>query len=191
MNRKFERGIFMYSHIEEKMKKTLVVLDAQLAEIRAGRANPKVLDKILVNYYGAPTPINQVANIMVPEARMITIQPWDASLLKEIEKEIQKSDLGINPTNDGKLIRLVFPELTEERRKELVKDIKKIAEESKVAIRSIRRDGIEEFKAKQKNSEITEDDLRDAEEKIQKLTDKYVSEIDAACANKEKEIMSV
>ncbi len=181
----------MYSHIEEKMKKTLVVLDAQLAEIRAGRANPKVLDKILVNYYGAPTPINQVANIMVPEARMITIQPWDASLLKEIEKEIQKSDLGINPTNDGKLIRLVFPELTEERRKELVKDIKKIAEESKVAIRSIRRDGIEEFKAKQKNSEITEDDLRDAEEKIQKLTDKYVSEIDAACANKEKEIMSV
>ena len=181
----------MYSHIEEKMKKTLVVLDAQLAEIRAGRANPKVLDKILVNYYGAPTPINQVANIMVPEARMITIQPWDASLLKEIEKEIQKSDLGINPTNDGKLIRLVFPELTEERRKELVKDIKKIAEESKVAIRSIRRDGIEEFKAKQKNSEITEDDLRDAEEKIQKLTDKYVSEIDAECANKEKEIMSV
>ncbi len=181
----------MYSHIEEKMKKTLSVLDNQLGEIRAGRANPKVLDRILVSYYGVPTPINQMANIMVPEARMITIQPWDASILKEIEKEIQKSDLGINPTNDGKMIRLVFPELTEERRKALVKDIKKIGEDSKVAIRSIRRDGIEEFKAKQKASEITEDDLRDAEEKIQKLTDKYVAEIDAVCANKEKEIMSV
>ena len=181
----------MYSHIEEKMKKTLNVLDSQLGEIRAGRANPKVLDKILVSYYGVPTPINQMANIMVPEARMITIQPWDASILKDIEKEIQKSDLGINPTNDGKMIRLVFPELTEERRKALAKDIKKIGEDTKVAIRSIRRDGIEEFKAKQKASEITEDDLRNAEEKIQKLTDKYVAEIDAACANKEKEIMSV
>ena len=181
----------MYSHIEEKMKKTLNVLDSQLGEIRAGRANPKVLDKILVSYYGVPTPINQMANIMVPEARMITIQPWDASILKDIEKEIQKSDLGINPTNDGKMIRLVFPELTEERRKALVKDIKKIGEDTKVAIRSIRRDGIEEFKAKQKASEITEDDLRNAEEKIQKLTDKYVAEIDAACTNKEKEIMSV
>ena len=181
----------MYSHIEEKMKKTLGVLENQLSEIRAGRANPKVLDRIQVSYYGAMSPINQVANIMVPEARMITIQPWDASLLKEIEKEIQKSDLGINPTNDGKVIRLVFPELTEERRKELVKDIKKIAEDTKVAIRSIRRDGIEEFKTKQKNSEITEDDLKSAEDKIQKLTDKYVAEIDSACANKEKEIMSV
>ena len=181
----------MYSHIEEKMKKTLNVLDNQLGEIRAGRANPKVLDKILVSYYGVPTPINQMANIMVPEARMITIQPWDASILKDIEKEIQKSDLGINPTNDGKMIRLVFPELTEERRKALAKDIKKIGEDTKVAIRSIRRDGIEEFKAKQKASEITEDDLRNAEEKIQKLTDKYVAEIDTACANKEKEIMSV
>ena len=181
----------MYSHIEEKMKKTLSVLDNQLGEIRAGRANPKVLDRILVSYYGVPTPINQMANIMVPEARMITIQPWDASILKDIEKEIQKSDLGINPTNDGKMIRLVFPELTEERRKALVKDIKKIGEDSKVAIRSIRRDGIEEFKAKQKASEITEDDLRNAEEKIQKLTDKYVAEIDAACADKEKEVMSI
>ena len=181
----------MYSHIEEKMKKTLNVLDNQLGEIRAGRANPKVLDRILVSYYGVPTPINQMANIMVPEARMITIQPWDASILKDIEKEIQKSDLGINPTNDGKMIRLVFPELTEERRKALVKDIKKIGEDSKVAIRSIRRDGIEEFKAKQKASEITEDDLRNAEEKIQKLTDKYVAEIDAACAEKEKEVMSI
>ncbi len=181
----------MFSHIEEKMKKTLSVLDNSLAEIRAGRANPKVLDKIQVSYYGTMTPINQVANIMVPEARMITIQPWDASLLKEIEKEIQKSDLGINPNSDGKVIRLVFPELTEERRKELVKEIKKIGEESKVAIRSIRRDGIEEFKAKQKNSEITEDDLKNAEDKIQKLTDKYIAEIDTSCANKEKEVMSV
>ncbi len=181
----------MFSHIEEKMKKTLSVLDNSLAEIRAGRANPKVLDKIQVSYYGTMTPINQVANIMVPEARMITIQPWDASLLKEIEKEIQKSDLGINPNSDGKVIRLVFPELTEERRKELVKEIKKIGEESKVAVRSIRRDGIEEFKAKQKNSEITEDDLKNAEDKIQKLTDKYIAEIDTSCANKEKEVMSV
>lgn len=181
----------MYSHIEEKMKKTLTSLDNQLAEIRAGRANPKILDRIMVSYYGVPTPINQVANIMVPEARMITIQPWDASLLKEIEKEIQKADIGINPTNDGKCIRLVFPELTEERRKSLVKDIKKISEDNKIAIRSIRRDGIEEFKTKQKNSEITEDDLRDAEDKIQKLTDKYVDKIDEACAAKEKEIMTV
>ena len=176
---------------EEKMESTISALDNKFSNVRAGRANPKVLDKILVSYYGVPTPINQMANIMVPEARMITIQPWDASILKDIEKEIQKSDLGINPTNDGKMIRLVFPELTEERRKALAKDIKRIGEDTKVAIRSIRRDGIEEFKAKQKASEITEDDLRNAEEKIQKLTDKYVAEIDVACANKEKEIMSV
>ncbi len=181
----------MYSHIEEKMKKAIEALENKLGEIRAGRANPKILDRIQVSYYGVPTPINQVANIMVPEARMITIQPWDASLLKEIEKEIQKSDLGLNPTNDGKLIRLVFPELTEERRKELVKEIKKLAEDNKVAIRGIRRDGIEEFKTKQKNSEITEDDLRNAEEQIQKLTDKYVALADSTCTEKEKEIMSV
>ena len=181
----------MYSHIEEKMKKAIEALENKLGEIRAGRANPKVLDRIQVSYYGVPTPINQVANIMVPEARMITIQPWDASLLKEIEKEIQKSDLGLNPTNDGKLIRLVFPELTEERRKELVKEIKKLAEDNKVAIRGIRRDGIEEFKSKQKNSEITEDDLRNAEEQIQKLTDKYVALADGVCSEKEKEVMSV
>ena len=129
----------MYSHIEEKMKKSLAVLEDQLGNVRAGRANPKILDRIMVDYYGAPTPINQLANIMVPEARMITIQPWDASVLKEIEKEIQKSDIGINPNNDGKMIRLVFPDLTEERRKELVKDIKKMVEDAKVAIRSIRR----------------------------------------------------
>ena len=181
----------MYSHIEEKMKKGLSVLNEQLASIRAGRANPKILDKIQVEYYGTPTTINQVANIMVPEARMITIQPWDASLLKEIEKEIQKSDIGINPNNDGKMIRLVFPELTEERRKELAKEIKKLSEDSKVAIRNIRRDGIDEFKTKQKNNEITEDDLKVAEEQIQKLTDKYTGLIDGAAADKEKEIMSI
>ena len=181
----------MYSHIEEKMKKSLSVLDEQLGNVRAGRANPKILDKILVEYYGTPTPINQVANIMVPEARMITIQPWDSSLLKEIEKEIQKSDIGINPNNDGKLIRLVFPELTEERRKELVKEVKKLAEDAKVVIRNIRRDGIDEFKTKQKNNEITEDDLRNAEEQIQKLTDKYIGLIDNAASDKEKEVMSV
>lgn len=181
----------MYSHIEEKMKKSINVLNEELGSIRAGRANPKILDKLTVEYYGTPTPINQVANIMVPEARMITIQPWDASLLKEIEKEIQKSDIGINPNNDGKLIRLVFPDLTEERRKELVKEIKKISEDAKVVIRNIRRDGIDEFKTKQKNNEITEDDLRSAEDQIQKLTDKYVGIIENVCADKEKEIMSV
>ena len=181
----------MYSHIEEKMKKSINVLNEQLAGVRAGRANPKILDKIQVEYYGTPTPINQVANIMVPEARMITIQPWDASILKEIEKEIQKADIGINPNNDGKMIRLVFPELTEERRKELVKEIKKMSEDSKIVIRNIRRDGIDEFKTKQKNNEITEDDLRNAEEQIQKITDKYIALIDSACTDKEKEIMSV
>ena len=181
----------MYSHIEEKMKKSLSVLNEELAGIRAGRANPKILDKITVEYYGTPTPINQVANIMVPEARMITIQPWDSSLLKEIEKEIQKSDIGINPNNDGKMIRLVFPELTEDRRKDLVKEIKKISEDAKVVIRNIRRDGIDEFKTKQKNNEITEDDLRGAEEQIQKLTDKYIALIDTATTDKEKEIMAV
>ena len=181
----------MFSSIEEKMKKTIGVLEDELGNVRAGRANPKILDKILVSYYGVPTPINQMASVTVPEARIIAIQPWDASVLKEIEKELQKSDIGINPNNDGKVIRLVFPELTEERRKELVKEIKKMAEDSKVAIRSIRRDGIDDFKTKQKNNEITEDDLRDAEEKIQKLTDKYVDEIDKRCVDKEKEIMSV
>lgn len=181
----------MYSHIEEKMKKTLSVFTDELSKVRAGRVNPKILDKIVVNYYGAPTPINQLANIMVPEARMIVIQPWDGNILKEIEKEIQKSDLGINPTNDGKVIRLTFPELTEEKRKELTKEVKKMSEDSKIAIRSIRRDGIEEFKSKEKASEITEDDLETAEEQIQKLTDKYTGLIDSAYENKEKEIMSV
>ena len=181
----------MYEEIEERMKKAVSVLEEQLSSVRAGRANPKILDKVLVEYYGVPTPINQVANIMVPEARMIAIQPWDASILKEVEKAIQIADLGINPNNDGKVIRLIFPELTEERRKELVKDVKKMSEDSKIAIRNIRRDGIEDFKDKQKASEITEDDLHKAEEDIQKLTDKYIGKIEEAVENKEKEIMSI
>ena len=176
---------------EEKMDKTISVFEENLSEIRAGRANPALLNKITVSYYGVPTPINQVAGISVPEARMILIQPWDTSLLKEIEKEILKSDIGINPNNDGKVIRLNFPELNEERRKELVKDIRKLAEEAKVAIRSIRRDAMDEAKEMQKKSEITEDDLKNEENEIQKLTDKKVEEIDNMLANKEKEIMSI
>ena len=181
----------MDEDIEERMKKALNVFEEQLAGVRAGRANPKILDKVMVEYYGVPTPINQVANIMVPEARMIAIQPWDASILKEVEKAILEANIGINPNNDGKVIRLIFPELTEERRKELVKDIKKMSEDSKIALRNIRRDGIDDFKAKEKASEITEDDLRNAEEGIQKLTDKYVGLIDNAVDAKEKEIMSI
>ncbi len=177
--------------LEERMEKTLNALKENLAEIRAGRANPAILNKIKIDYYGVPTPINQVAGISVPEARMIVIQPWDASILKEIEKEIQKSDIGINPNNDGKLLRLVFPELNEERRKEIVKDIRKMAEESKVAIRSIRRDGIDEAKDMEKENLISEDERRKAEEDIQKLTDKKIAEIDELVAAKEKEIMSI
>ena len=180
-----------YKNLEEKMGKTISVLEENLAEIRAGRANPAILNKIKVDYYGVPTPINQVAGISVPEARLIVIQPWDASILKEIEKEILKADIGINPNNDGKVIRLSFPELTEERRKELVKDIKKIAEDAKVSIRSIRREGIDEYKAMQKESMIKEDDLKRAEDDIQELTDKKIAEIDKILDNKEKEIMSV
>ena len=179
------------NHIEEKMNKTISVLQENFSEVRAGRANPAILNKIRVDYYGTPTPINQVAGISVPEARLIVIQPWDLGILKEIEKEILKSDIGINPNNDGKVIRLSFPELNEERRKEIVKSIKKMAEESKIAVRSIRRDGIEEFKKKQKDSEITEDELRMAEEEIQKITDKKIAEIDTLLDNKEKEVMSV
>ena len=178
-------------NLEERMNKTLSVLEENFSEVRAGRANPAILNKISVDYYGVPTPINQVAGISVPEARLIVIQPWDASVLKDIEKAILASDIGLNPNNDGKVIRLAFPELTEERRKDLVKDIKKIAEESKVAIRAIRRDGIDEAKAKQKNSEITEDELKVAETEIQKITDKSIEEIDKILANKENEIMSV
>ena len=171
--------------------KTISVFEENLAEIRAGRANPAILNKIMIDYYGTPTPINQVAGISVPEARLIVIQPWDASILKEIEKEILKSDIGINPNNDGKVIRLAFPELNEERRKEIVKDIRKMAEDAKVAIRSIRRDAIDEAKTMQKNSEISEDELKTAEDQIQKLTDKYVAEIDSILDKKEKEVMSI
>lgn len=180
-----------YDEIIERMEKTLNVFEKNLSEIRAGRANPAILNKIKIDYYGVPTPISQVAGISVPEARLIVIQPWDLSVLKEIEKEILKSDIGINPNNDGKVIRLNFPELNEERRKEIVKNIKKIAEEAKVAVRSIRRDGIEEFRKRQKDSEITEDDLKIAEEEIQKITDKNIEEIDKILENKEKEVMSV
>ena len=176
---------------EEKMNKTISVFEENLSEIRAGRANPAILNKITVDYYGVPTPINQVAGISVPEARMILIQPWDMNLLKEIEKEILKSDIGINPNNDGKVIRLNFPELNEERRKEIVKDIRKLAEEAKVAIRSIRRDAMDEAKEMQKKSEITEDDLKNEENEIQKLTDKKVEEIDNMLASKEREVMSI
>ena len=180
-----------YKFIEEKMDKTISVFSENLSEVRAGRANPAILNKVKIDYYGTPTPINQVAGVSVPEARLIVIQPWDASVLKEIEKAILASDIGINPNNDGKVIRLAFPELNEERRKELVKEIRKTAEEARVAVRSIRRDGIDEFKKKQKESEITEDDLHTAEEQIQKITDKKIEEIDSILANKEKEIMSI
>ncbi len=180
-----------FKHIEEKMNKTISVLQENFAEVRAGRANPAILNKIKVDYYGTPTPINQVAGISVPEARLIVIQPWDASLLKEIEKEILKAEIGINPNNDGKVIRLAFPELNEQRRKEIVKDIKKMAEESKVSIRSVRREGIDEAKKMQKDSEITEDELKSAEEQIQKITDTKIAEIDKVLAEKEKEVMSV
>ena len=180
-----------YSNIEDRMEKAVGAYERNLSEIRAGRANPAVLNKVKIDYYGVPTPISQVAGVSVPEARLIVIQPWDASLLKDIEKAILTSDIGINPNNDGKVIRLAFPELTEERRKELVKDIKKMAEEAKVAVRSVRRDGIDEFKTKQKNSEITEDDLKVAESEIQKLTDAKIADIDAILEKKEKEVMSV
>ncbi len=180
-----------YSNIEDRMEKAVGAYERNLSEIRAGRANPAVLNKVKIDYYGVPTPISQVAGVSVPEARLIVIQPWDASVLKEIEKAILASDIGINPNNDGKVIRLAFPELTEERRKELVKDIKKMAEEAKVAVRSVRRDGIDEFKTKQKNSEITEDDLKVAESEIQKLTDTKIADIDAILEKKEKEVMSV
>ena len=180
-----------FNSIEEKMKKTISVFEENLSEVRAGRANPNVLNKITVNYYGVPTPINQMAGVSVPEPRMIVIQPWDMSMLKEIEKAINLAEIGINPNNDVKVIRLVFPELTEERRKELVKDIRKTAEEAKVAIRSIRREGLDIAKAAQKNSELTEDELNAAETKIQKMTDAKIEEIDNILEKKEKEIMTV
>ena len=180
-----------YQNIEERMKKTISVFEENLAEIRAGRANPAILNKITIDYYGTQTPINQVAGISVPEARLIVIQPWDMNALKEIERAILASDIGITPNNDGKVIRLNFPELNEERRKEIVKDIRKMAEEAKVAVRSIRREAIDEAKSMQKNSEMSEDELKVAEDDIQKLTDKYVEEVDKILEKKEKEVMSI
>jgi len=176
---------------EEKMKKSISVLEADLATLRAGRANPAVLNKISVEYYGAVTPLPQIGNISVPDPRTILIQPWDGSILGEVEKAILKSDLGITPTNDGKAIRLSFPPLTEERRKEIAKVIRTKCEDSKVAIRSIRRDAMENFKKAQKNSEITEDDLKGIEKDIQKLTDNFTKDIDTIMTNKEKEIMEL
>ena len=173
-----------------KMTKTMGNLESELQAIRAGRANPNILNKVMVDYYGTPTPIQQVGNISVPEARMIQIQPWEKSMLKEIERAIQMSDIGINPTNDGTTVRLVFPELTEERRKELVKDVKKKGEEAKVAIRNIRRDGMDAFK-KLKGTEISEDGIQDLEDELQKLTDKYVKEVDKAIEAKSKEVLTV
>ena len=175
---------------ESKMEKTLDVLLDEFGSIRAGRANPHVLDRIKVDYYGTPTPIQQVGNINVPEARMIVIQPWEKSLLKSIEKAILTSDLGINPTNDGSVIRLVFPELTEERRKDLAKDVKKKGEAAKVAVRNIRRDANESLKKMEKNGDISEDDLKDGNDKIQKLTDKMIAKVDKAVEEKTAEIMS-
>jgi ribosome recycling factor len=180
-----------YKIYDEKMTKPLNSLTGEFASIRAGRANPAVLDKVLVDYYGVPTQINQLAAVSVSEARVLVIQPWDKTTLKAIEKAILTSEIGINPNNDGSVIRLAFPPLTEERRKELSKDIRKLGEDAKVAIRSIRRDAMEKFKASKKNNEITEDDLKNAEKDIQTMTDKYCKDIDAMTENKEKEIMSI
>ena len=176
---------------KEKMQKSCAVYERDMAGLRAGRANPQLLDRIMVDYYGTPTPINQIGNISSPEPRLLVISPWEAKMIPQVEKAIQKSDLGLNPSNDGKIIRLVFPELNEERRRDLTKIASKGAEETKVAIRSIRRDAIEQVKKLKKNSEITEDDQKDAEEEIQKMTDKAIKDVDAIYAKKEKEIMEV
>lgn len=176
---------------EERMQRRINHLNDEYKTIRAGRANPSILDKVTVDYYGTPTPVNQVANVSVPEARMITIQPWDASMLGAINKAIQTSEIGINPQNDGKIIRLNFPPLTEDRRKEIVKDVSKIAEGTKVQIRNVRRDAMDDLKKLKKNSEITEDDLKDGEKKVQKLTDKFIKEADSICSDKQKEIMEL
>ncbi len=180
-----------YSEFEAKMKKTTEVLSEQFAAVRAGKANPAVLDRITVDYYGSPTPIQQIASISTADARSLLIQPWDGSVLKGIEKAILASDLGINPQNDGRAIRLVFPQLTEERRKDLAKQVKKYAEEAKVAVRNIRRDAMEKFKAQKKKSEITEDDLKIVEKDMQKLTDDYIKEVDKIAAKKEQELMEL
>ena len=176
---------------ETKMKKTMANLTEEFGSIRAGRANPKVLDKIRVDYYGTPTPIQQVANVNVPEPRIIQIQPWEANMVKEIERAINMSDIGINPTNDGKVIRLVFAELNEERRKELSKEVKKKGEEAKVAVRNIRRDGNDAYKKLSKSEDISEDEIKDLQDELQKLTDKFIAEIDKAIEEKNKEILTV
>jgi len=181
----------MYDEYESKMKKTVEVLQSQFSAIRAGRANPSVLDQIKVEYYGSLTPINQIASISTPDPRTLMIQPWDASSLKMIEKAIMTSELGINPANDGRNLRLVFPQPTEERRKELIKQVSKHAEESKVAIRNVRRDAVETYKAQKKKSEITEDDLVNTEKDLQKLTDNYIKEIDKVAQKKETEIKEI
>lgn len=180
-----------YEAIESKMDKTINNLIENFNAIRAGRANPRVLDKITVDYYGAPSPLNAVANIQVPEARMITLAPWDPSMLREIEKAILSSDLGITPSNDGKIIRLVFPILTEERRRELVKTVKGYGEEAKIAIRNVRRDAIDKMRSANKKKELTDDDLKDFEEKVQKITDKFTKKVDESCDKKEKELMEI
>lgn len=176
---------------EESMQRRINHLESEYARIRAGRANPAVLDKLVVDYYGAPTPVKQLAAVSVTEARTLSIQPYDASILRAIEKAIQTSDIGINPQNDGKIIRLTFPPLTEDKRKEIVKDVSKQAEDSKVQVRNERRDAIEKLKKMKKNSEITEDDLENGQEKIQKLTDKFTKKIDEICAEKQKEVMAI
>ncbi|MDY4978553.1 MAG: ribosome recycling factor [Ruminococcus bromii] len=175
----------------ESMDRRLEHMRKEFSEIRAGRANPAVLDKVKVDYYGAPTPVNQLAAVSVTEARTLTIQPWDASVLRQIEKAIQTSDIGINPQNDGKVIRLIFPPLTEDRRKEIVKDVQKIAEETKVQIRNVRRELIDKLKAMKKDGELTEDDLKQGEKKAQDLTDKYVKEVESISAVKQKEILEM
>ena len=180
-----------YAAYTDRMKKTLDVMQQNFAAVRAGRANAAVLDQIRVDYYGTPTPINQIASIASPDPRTLTIQPWDAGTMKLIEKAIQASDLGINPQNDGRLIRLAFPQLTEERRKELIKQVRKYGEESKTAIRNIRRDAMDTFKKQQKKSEITEDDLKNAEKDIQKLTDDYIADVDKMVSKKEKELSEI
>lgn len=176
---------------KERMNKCITALESELGTIRAGRANPTVLDRITVDYYGTATPINQMASVSVAEARILVVQPYDASQLKPIEKAIQASDLGINPTNDGRVLRIAFPQLTEDRRKELCKNVSKICEESKVAVRNVRRDGMDKIKAKKKANEITEDDVKEAEKNIQKLTDKFIEQIDKIGEAKDKEIMAI
>ncbi|MGI6188170.1 MAG: ribosome recycling factor [Caldicoprobacteraceae bacterium] len=181
----------LHEQIESRMDKSVQTLKRELARLRAGRANPQILDRIMVDYYGVPTPLNQLGNITVPEARLLVISPWDSKIIPAVEREIMKSDLGITPTNDGKVIRLVFPELTEERRKELVKTVKKMGEETKIAIRNIRREANDQLRKMQKNSEITEDDLRTEENNVQKLTDDFIKKVDEVIKDKENEIMEV